>query len=44
MGVNPSQAKTHFDHQVKEARLSYAERQQLSTKSTLQHPHYVKNI
>ena len=29
-------ATPHFDHQVKEARLSYAERQQLSTKSTLQ--------
>ena len=29
-------ATPHFDHQVKEACLSYAERQQSSTKSTLQ--------
>jgi hypothetical protein len=34
--VSRAIATPHFDHQVKEARLSYAERQQSSTKSTLQ--------
>ena len=34
--VRAEPLQRHFDHQVKEARLSYAERQQSSTKSTLQ--------